>query len=98
MRRYGYKRVTFLLEPEIALRVAIADVLHHLSEERKFRGGQKTFLYLSAQQVAQDAPEILMARIGEEAARVGQHPHETAQEAERGERLRIASFPVRSRR
>ena len=54
-----------LIELEIASGVVIRDVLHHASEDLHIVG-QQSFLHVVAEQVAEDAAEIFVARIAQE--------------------------------
>ncbi len=72
----------------------MADGLDHPPDERHLAHGQEAPLDVLAQGVAQDAAEILVPRVGEEAPRVGQHPHEAAQEAQVGEGVDLRPHPA----
>lgn len=66
---------------EIVTRIVKANVFHHLAQQRdirrRFAGSHPT-----ADHLAQNAAEVFVARVGEEAATVGQHPDEAAQQPE----------------
>ena len=60
--------ITFLLiELEIVLCVVVRNVFHHLAQQLAIVG-QQALLHIVAQQVAEDATEVLMARIAQERA------------------------------
>ena len=65
-------------EGEVALGIVIGDVLYHLLDEGHFLAGQLAVFHVLPDEVAQATAEILVARVGEERAAVGQHPYETA--------------------
>ena len=59
-----------------------ADVFDHCAKQ--FHIGRDLSVFdIGADQVAQDAAEIFVARLGEEAARVGEHADEAAEQTER---------------
>ena len=57
--------LTSLVELEISAGIVVADVLHHTGQQFAVIG-QQAFLNVVAEQVAEDAAEILVARIAEE--------------------------------
>jgi len=69
------------LESEIALGIAIADVLDHSAHQRAV-GGNEPGLDVRAQQRAEHPAEIFVPHVAEEAARIGQHADETAEQPE----------------
>src|SRR6185312_6320758 len=75
-------------QAEVIPRVAKADVLHHRADQLQV-GGDRPPGHVGAQQVAERAPEILVARIAEEAAGVGDHADEAAEQPEIGEGVHL---------
>ena len=63
------------IELEVAAGVVVGDVLDHLAQQLAVVR-QQALLDIVAQQVAEDAAEVLVARIAEERAAVGKHAHE----------------------
>ena len=80
-------------EAEIALGVVVRDVLDDLPEPLHV-GRDLAVLDLLAELLAEDAAEVLVARVAEEAARVGEHADEVAEAAERGKRLELLAHAV----
>ena len=74
----------FPLQPEIAFRVVIADILDQRARLVQI-GGVLAVLDPAAHQLTQDAAEIGVAGVAEEAAGVGEHPDEVAQQAQVGQ-------------
>ena len=68
-------------EPEVVLRVPMADVRDQVLQPLA-AVGQPAANDIGAQQVAQDAAEVLVARIGQKRARIGQHPDKAAEQSE----------------
>ena len=62
-------------EAEESAGVAVADVADHVSDER-FVVGQFTFLHILAKEIAENAAEVLVARVGHEGAGIGDHSYE----------------------
>lgn len=54
------------LEAEEVFGIVVANVFYHLVYSLHFAGRYFAVLYVGAQEVAQRAAEVLMARIGEE--------------------------------
>ena len=81
-------------ETEISLRVIVADVLHHLLYEGHFLSWQLAVFHVLTDEVAQATAEVLVARVGEERAAVGQHAYETTQQAEYREAVHLAFHTV----
>src|SRR4051812_27606747 len=81
------------LESEVLPGVAEADVLDQRAQQGAVVGEQPP-LDVRADHVAQQAPEILVARVRQEAARVGQHPDEPREQAHVGERVDLLLHPV----
>ena len=67
-------------EFEILLGVAIGHAFNQLADEVHFAGRQFAVHHVGADQVAQDAAEIFVTWIGEEAPGVGQHTYKAAQQ------------------
>ena len=80
-------------EPEIAGGVVVADILHHGADEVEV-GRQEPLFHLGAEEVAEDATEVLVAGVGEEGAAVGKHADELAEEALVGEDLDLTLHAV----
>lgn len=53
------------VEAEISGCIVVADVAYHAADQREVMGDH-AFVHILSQQVAQDAPEVFMAWIGEE--------------------------------
>ena len=73
MRRRG------LVEFKVAAGVVVRDILDHAREDLHV-GRQQTALDIVGEQVAEDATELLVARIREERTAVGKHTYETTQQ------------------
>ena len=71
----------------------VADVLDHAADHFQVVG-QQALLDLGPEEVREDAAEVLVTGVGEERAAVGDHAHETAQQALVGERLQLPFHPV----
>ena len=82
---------SYELEVEVALGVVVGDVLDHLVDEVHLRDGELAEGEVAAEDIAQDPAEILVTRVADKAARVGEHAHEAAQKAEVGERVHLAA-------
>ena len=83
------------LKLEIILCVAITYLRHNLApDEIYLRGRQQPLFNLIAYQIAQRAAEIFMTRIRQKRARIGQHPHKTAEQPQIRERRHLAFHPV----
>ena len=67
-------------DAEIGLCVMEADVLDDLAH-KGFVGGHLSLFHLVAQEGAENPPEIVMARIGDERTAVGEHSQERSQVA-----------------
>ena len=69
----------YLIELEITLFVVVGDVLYHT---RKYLVvvGKKTLLYVVAENVAEQTTEILMTRIAQERAGVGEHSYKATEQ------------------
>jgi len=67
------------IRAEIPLRVSEGDVAHHAAEELEVVG-HFAVVRPGAEDVAKDPAEIFVARVREEAARVGEHPDEAREE------------------
>ena len=83
-----------LLKLEILLGVVVGDVFDHLSQEVKLAGRQQTRLHIITNKVAERSAEILVARIAQEAARVGEHTHKAAQQAQQRERIHLSLHSI----
>ena len=70
------------LEVKIVLSIVVADVLYHLVEAFHFACRDFAIFHILTEEVTEGTAEILMARVREERARVGQHTYETAQKSE----------------
>ena len=68
-----------LIELEITAGVIIRNVLDHTSQCLAVIGKQ-SFLYIVTKEVAEDTTEILMARIAQERAAIGEHTYETREQ------------------
>src|SRR5690349_11482317 len=75
-------------EAEIRAGVGEADVAHHAADLVAVEGNLAA-LDEAAEQVAEHAAEILVARVAEEAARVREHADEAAEQAEVGEGVEL---------
>ena len=82
------------LEVKVALGVVVTDVLDHLADEVHLGGGEFAVGKVAAEDVAEDPAEVLVARVADEAAGVGQHANEAAQQAERAERVHLLAHAV----
>ena len=83
----------FLIELKISSCVVVGNVLHHLAQQLAIVG-QQPLLHIVAKEVAEDAAEVLVARIAQERARVSQHAHETAQQTEHRQGVHLADHAV----
>ena len=83
----------FLIELEISSCVVVGNVLYHLAQQFAIVG-QQPLLHIVAKEVAEDAAEILVARIAQERARVSQHAYETAQQAEHRQGVHLLDHAV----
>lgn len=70
----------FLRQAKILYGVSQANVLDHLANEFLVIRKHACF-HLGSEQIAQDSPEIFMAREGHERARVRDHPDKIGQKA-----------------
>ena len=72
------------LKVKIVLCVVVRDVLNHLVDTLCLIAHVWHFAVLDVcgNEVAEDATEIFVARVGEERTGVGEHTYETAQESE----------------
>ena len=77
------------LELKVVLGIVVADVLDHLTDEGQFAFWQFAALDVLAKHVAEQAAEVLVARIGEEGAAVGEHSDKAAQQAQHGEGIEL---------
>jgi len=68
-------------QPEVRAGVGEGDVFHHAADVGEV-GGELAALDAGTEEVAEHAAEILVARVAEEAARVGEHADEPAEQAE----------------
>ena len=57
--------------------------------------GQPAALHVGAEEVTEDAAEVLVPRLGEERPRVGHHAHEPGEQAEIGEHVHKKESPVK---
>ena len=69
------------LKSEIFLCVVVGDVTDHPGDGVHLGCGDLSGLDIGANHIAEDAAEIFMARVADEAAGVGQHAYEAAQKA-----------------
>ena len=69
----------YLIELEITLGVVVGDVLYHTIKYLVVIG-KKTLLYVVAEDVAEQTTEILMTRIAQERAGVGEHSYKTTEQ------------------
>src|SRR5699024_461595 len=67
-------------EAEELHRVVVADAPHHLLQGFPV-GGVFAVFHPGAQQLAEDAAEVLVAGVGQKAAGIGEHADEVAQQA-----------------
>mgnify|MGYP007056205773 CR=1 FL=1 len=74
----------YISKLEIVLCVVVCDVLNHLVHTCSLiaRVWHLAILDVGGDEVAEDATEIFVTRVGEERARVGQHTHKSAQQTE----------------
>ena len=79
------------LKVEITPGVVVADAFDHGADARHLGGGQASAVHVGADHVAEDPAEILVARVADETARIGQHADEAAEQAERGEDVQLAT-------
>ena len=64
-----------MLKFEVLLCIVVADIFHHLPDEIQLAGWEQTRLDIVADKVAECTAEILVARVAQETARVGEHTH-----------------------
>ena len=76
------------LFPKIGFGVVIADFFHDLAKALLIVGVTPLFDEMS-DIIAEFATEIIVARIGEEAARICEHPDETGEQSVRGKPLEL---------
>ena len=81
------------IELEVATCIVVRNVLDHPGE-RLHIVGQQSFLHIISEQVAEQPAEILMSRIAQEGARVGEHAHEAAKQSEHGERIHLSCHTI----
>ena len=67
--------VAALTQPEVAARIPETNVRHHFAQELAIIGKQAAS-HVLAQDVAQKPPKVLVPRVRQEAARIGQHADE----------------------
>src|SRR5690606_20067091 len=80
-------------EAEIVARVEEAEVLDEPADEAEI-GRKQAALDLGPEEPAQQATEVLVARVREEAPRVGEHPDEAREEPHVRERVDLPAHPV----
>ena len=68
------------MDGKVVFGVFKADVLDHLAEEFEVAGDFSGF-DVTADDVAEDAAEVFVPRIGQEAAGIGKHAYKVAQKA-----------------
>ena len=73
-----------VLQAKVAGGVPIADALHDLLQ-RSLNVGVFAVFHPVADQIAENAAEIIVPGIGQEGAGVGEHAHEVAQQAQVGQ-------------
>ena len=83
----------FLIELEISSCVVVGNVLYHLAQQLAIVG-QQPLLHIVAKEVAEDAAEILVTRIAQERARVGQHTHKATQQTEHRQGVHLLDHAV----
>lgn len=74
-RQRAYNLHSRYLRREITCGVAVADVFHHLPQKRHV-ARCFAFFHPLPDEVAEDAAEVFVAGVGEEAAAVGEHADE----------------------
>ncbi len=82
-----------VVETEVSAGVVVADVFDHFPDEGEVIGN-KPSLHVTAKDIAQQAAEVFVARVGEEGSAVGEHADELAQQAELREALDLACHAV----
>ena len=82
-----------LVEVKVSTSIIVRDVLHHTTEDLLIVG-QQALLHIITKQVAEDTTEILVARIREERARVGEHTHESAQQSQYRECVHLTDHTI----
>ena len=87
------ERLLLVVETEEATGVVVADVLHHFSNERKIVG-KPSALDVVAEDIAKQAAEVFVARVGEKLTAVGEHADELAKQAGLREALNLARHAV----
>ena len=70
--------ISFELKTKIASGIAVGNVFNHLPDEIQLTGRQFAVIHLFAQNLAQNPPEILVTRIRQKTARIGQHTDKSA--------------------
>ena len=75
-------------EAEVLLRVFVADAPDNFAQGIPV-GGIAALRHPFSQQAAENAPEVGMAGVGEEAAGVGEHAHKAGQHAQIGQRSEL---------
>ena len=82
----------FFEEAEVVVGISVGDVLHDPAEPF-FVGRNPSLLCPLPEKAAQDTPEVLMAGIRQEAARVGQHAAEVGKQALLGKHFELPRYP-----
>ena len=77
------------LEIKVLLGVAVGNPFHQLADESHFAGRQFAVHHVGADQVAQDAAEVFVTGVGEEASGVSQHAHKAAQQPKDGQGIHL---------
>ena len=85
--------VRLFFEGDVVADVVEADVSDDFAYSFVVGGGQ-AFFYPAADELAEDAAEVFVAREGEEGARVGEHPDEAREDADVRERLELRRHAV----
>lgn len=94
MMTYSYKLPLVLsIEFEVATCVVVGNIFDHTCQ-RLHIVGQQAFLHIIAEEVTEQSAEILMARIAEEGAGVGEHSHEAAEQSEHGKRVHLPCHAI----
>ena len=82
-----------VLKTEIVLSVAVCDILDNRPDPIEVVR-QKSLFHLTAEQIAEDPAEVLVAGVREERTAVGQHPDKEGEQPHRRNGLQLPAHPV----
>ena len=78
---------------EVAAGVVVRDILDHAAQNLHV-GGQQTALHIVGEEIAENATEVLVTRIAQERAAVGQHAHKTREQAKHREGVHLTDHAI----